>query len=81
MKRVQALPFIILIIEKYGKRGKCENSYYEIVGKADLTIGDKKKRCAITAILNDLNEQEQENRWLLVFVVANKFIKSMVYGL
>lgn len=82
--RVRALPFVLPIIERYGKRGKVSivngKKYYEVVGKADITQADgKKKRRAVVVILKDDNGgQSLEGKSPIV--VNNKFIKSLPTG-
>lgn len=80
--RVRALPFVLPIIEKYGKRGlkteRTEGTYQEIVGKADITVKNgTKKRCAIAVILFTDKKDRQHLKQLSVFVVDNKVIKSL----
>lgn len=80
--RVRALPFVLPIIEKYGKRGiitkRPAGTFTEIVGKADITMKNgAKKRCAIAVILVTDKKNRQSLKQLSVFVVNNKVIKSL----
>jgi len=80
--RVRALPFVLPIIEKYGKKGlvtkRKDGIYTELVGKADITTkGGNKKRCAIAVILVTDKKNRQSLKQLSVFVVDNKVIKSL----
>ena len=80
--RVRALPFVLPIIEKYGKRGiitkRPDGTFTEIVGKADITMKNgAKKRCAIAVILVTDKKNRQSLKQLSVFVVNNKVIKSL----
>lgn len=79
--RVRALPFVLPIIEKYGKRGlvtkRPDGIFTEVVGKADITVKGKKRRCAIAAVLVTNKKDRQALTQLSVFIVDNKVIKSL----
>lgn len=79
--RVRVLPFVLPIIEKYGKKGlvtkRPDGVFTEVVGKADITVKGIKKRCAIAAVLVTNKKDRQALTQLSVFVVDNKVIKSL----
>lgn len=81
MLRVRALPFVLPIIERYGKKGlvtkRADGIFTEIVGKADITVTGVRKRCAIAVILVTDKRNRQCLKQLSVFVVNNKVIKSL----
>lgn len=80
IQRTQVLPFVLPIIEKYGKKGKFEKNskgdYQEVVGRAEINNADKKQNVGISVIVADNGKGEQTVKFISVFVVENRLIKS-----
>ena len=75
------MPFVLPIIEKYGKRGKfTENEkgdFQEIVGRAKVkNTKGKSQNVGISVIVADNGKGGQTIKFVSVFVIESKLIKS-----
>lgn len=81
IQRTEVLPLVFPILEKYGKKGKYQvdpkGDYQEIVGRAEIiNKSGKKQNIGIAVIVADNRKGGQTVKFVSVFVVDNKLIKS-----
>lgn len=81
IQRTEVLPFIFPILEKYGKKGKYQTDpkgdYQEVVGRAEIiNKKGKKQNIGIAVIVADNGKGGQTVKFISVFVVDSRLIKS-----